>query len=155
MVLCLTMNIRRPRDTITTTDDLNVAPTTITKQMKAILLSNLITIDVMLFHQGGITQADTEITNVCTQISTHKRKRSRRLVGKSKIQRRKFRQRFNSYKSILENNVVVNLSSYKLNLHELSVINKGLGFVPYHLRIPFNSLDKYNNNILIVYSPRR
>jgi hypothetical protein len=96
----------------------------------------------MLFHQGGITQADTEITNVCTQISTHKRKRSRRLVGKSKIQRRKFRQRFNSYKSILENNVVVNLSSYKLNLHELSVINKGLGFVPYHLRIPFNSLDK-------------
>lgn len=43
------------------------------------------------------------------------------------------------------NNVVINLSSYKPTLDELSVINRGLGFVPAHYKPKY---DTINNDLL-------
>lgn len=54
----------------------------------------------------------------------------RRLWGTTRNSKRKNRRRFNLNKLMLQNNVVLNFSKYKLSIYETSVLNKGLGFVP-------------------------
>ena len=51
------------------------------------------------------------------------------------------RRTFNKNKSLLSNNVVVNHSSTILNIHEISVLNKGLGFVPSHYKPKFQTIN--------------
>lgn len=72
-------------------------------------------------------------------------KKSRRLTGRSKNQKRNFRKKRFKDDILLSSNVVVNLSSFKLSLAEISVINKGLGFVPSYLKPKF---DIINNDLL-------
>jgi hypothetical protein len=43
-------------------------------------------------------------------------------------------------KKLLTNNIVYNLSSYKLTFNQIKVLNKGLGFVPSHIPYNFNLL---------------
>lgn len=49
---------------------------------------------------------------------------------------------FNKTRNLLKHNVVVNLSDRKLNDYEISLLNKGLGFVPSHIRPCKSTFDK-------------
>lgn len=58
----------------------------------------------------------------------------RRLVGKNKHDKRWNRQFFHKKDNTFTNNKVVNLSDKTLNYHHLSVLNKGLSFVPINFK---------------------
>lgn len=66
----------------------------------------------------------------------------RRLVGKSKSNKRKNRRRYVRNRSILKNNVVFNFSKHVLNVDEISVLNKGFGFVPSFIKPKFIDIDR-------------
>jgi hypothetical protein len=73
---------------------------------------------------GGLTiELTTRIPTGC-----------RRLKGNNCTQRRSNQRKLLKRKAIITDNVIINLSSYALSYAELSVINKGLGFVPSHLK---------------------
>ena len=69
----------------------------------------------------------------------------RRLFGRTKSIKRKNRRKAIRNSNIINNNVVINLSSHVLSIAELSIINKGLGFVPTHLKPKF----KTNNDDIL------
>lgn len=63
--------------------------------------------------------------------------RRRRLYGKNKNSKRKiYKRKVLDFKKLFANNIVHNLSSYKLTYNQIKVLNKGLGFAPSH--IPYN-----------------
>ena len=66
----------------------------------------------------------------------------RRLVGKTKAKKRIMHNKQTALKRLLKNNIVLNFSSYKLSAAEISVINKGLGFVPAHFKPKFDTINK-------------
>ena len=66
----------------------------------------------------------------------------RHLVGKNKKSKRKYHRKIAKKKSILSNNVIINLSSYNLSVSEISVINKGLNFVPSHIKPSYQIINK-------------
>lgn len=66
---------------------------------------------------------------------------NRRLTGKSKRIKRTNRKTFIHNKELLLNNVVVNHSSAVLSIHEISILNKGLGFVPSHFKPNFQTIN--------------
>jgi hypothetical protein len=68
-------------------------------------------------------------------------KPKRRLCGKNKSNKRTLRRKFNNDKILLSTNIVVNHSSTVLNIHEISVLNKGLGFVPSHYKPNFQTIN--------------
>ena len=57
-------------------------------------------------------------------------KQHRRLETGNKHAKRKKRQNSNNIRNVYNNNIVTNLSDYKLSTPELLVLNKGLTFVP-------------------------
>lgn len=67
--------------------------------------------------------------------------RNRRLQGTNKHSKRRKRKCFNSKNWLLNNNMVTNLSSVTLTLDEISVLNKGLGFVPSHIKPKFKTIN--------------
>ena len=67
---------------------------------------------------------------------------NRRLKGTSKTQKRKFRKRFNFINNEKNNNIVINLSDKILTNPQISVLNKGLGFVPSNNIITIDQLNK-------------
>jgi hypothetical protein len=67
---------------------------------------------------------------------------NRRLVGKNKRSKRIQRSKFKKNLAVINSNVVINLSSYPLTVSELSLINKGLGFVPSHFKPKLDQLNK-------------
>jgi len=69
-------------------------------------------------------------------------KNRRRLKGKTKKQKRINNVKTNKFNKILKDNTVTNLSSHKLTKEQLSVLNKGLTFVPSHTRINYNTTHK-------------
>jgi len=64
--------------------------------------------------------------NICHTV--HKVKR--RLKGKTKNKKRHYRLESNKFSKILKDNIVINYSAHKLTKPEISLLNKGLGFVP-------------------------
>lgn len=74
-------------------------------------------------------------------MSTSSNFMNRRLVGKNKVEKRKLRRIFKKNQCIIDNNVVINLSSYSLTVAELSLINKGLGFVPTHFKPKISQIN--------------
>jgi len=64
----------------------------------------------------------------------------RRLPTGSRNHKRRITKANNKKLFQLKNNTVTNLSSYKLSLTELSLLNKGLTFVPHSDRINYNEL---------------
>ena len=98
-----------------------------------------------IFVPTGTT--DTENALHCRHsINAQKRKilkkPNRRLRGNNKNTRRKDRHKFNKIKNTLDNNIVINLSTYKLNNSEVCVLNKGLGFALTHLKPNYTNIDK-------------
>jgi hypothetical protein len=72
--------------------------------------------------------------------------------------KRKIYAKLKKNESILDinNNIVINLSSYKLKLHELLVLNKGLGFVPSHLKPKYEVVNtamlRFERKLQLYYS---
>ena len=69
----------------------------------------------------------------------------RRLFGKNAKSKRRNWNKNKQHRNILNNNVVINLSSHALTMAEISVIIKGLGFVPAHFKPKFSTI---NNDML-------
>lgn len=67
---------------------------------------------------------------------------TRRLKGKSKSQKRKIRKRLNCNNNVKNNNIVINLSDKILTNSQITVLNKGLGFVPNNNIITIDQLNK-------------
>ena len=67
--------------------------------------------------------------------------KNRRLTGINKSAKRKNRQDFLKRKSLIQNNLVTNLSNSKLTLNQLYVLNKGLSFVPSFLKPKSSEID--------------
>ena len=107
----------------------------------------MLTIDLVLIFVGGAPPFGREVlgdSNRSHLVKSLIVKPTRRLQGRSKTSKRKHRRRFIENSKILNDNVVYNLSDYKLNLNELKVLNKGLGFVPSHFIPKYCDID---NNI--------
>lgn len=85
-------------------------------------------------REAGLFAALDEITAVT--------KPRRRLWGSSKNSKRKNRQRFNRFKQILHDNVILNFSDHQLTRLEICVLNKGLGFVPSSFQPNFYDICK-------------
>lgn len=66
-------------------------------------------------------------------------------MGKNAKSKRRNWNKNKQHRNILNNNVVINLSSHALTMAEISVINKGLGFVPAHFKPKFSTI---NNDML-------
>jgi len=83
---------------------------------------------------GTITGTEIGKKQKLTQITDNtyhtKPKNRRRLKGKTKKQKRTNNVKTNKFNKILKDNIVINYSAYKLTKAELSLLNKGLGFVP-------------------------
>lgn len=95
----------------------------------------MITLDAIITVPfGGAATAGTNNTSIS--------KLRRRLVGRGKSNKRKNRRRFLYNKSILADNVVFNFSKHNLTVNEIRVLNKGLGFVPSHIKPRFDEIDK-------------
>jgi hypothetical protein len=67
---------------------------------------------------------------------------TRRLYGSNKKDKRFNYKKTLRNKDILNNNIVINLSSQELSITELAIINKGLGFVPTHLKPKYNTINE-------------
>ena len=79
------------------------------------------------------TTATTPITLVTQTIRTnHPRttKLHRRLHGKSRLQKRRYNNNRKKVKNTVKEDIVTNYSNYKLSSEELTLLNKGLGFIP-------------------------
>lgn len=85
---------------------------------------------------GGQDRSDVEPSEIGI-IETR-----RRLWGHSKAAKRKNRQRLIKNRLVLKENVVINLSQHKLSMHDISALNKGLGFVPATFRPSIRDIDR-------------
>lgn len=83
-----------------------------------------------------------ETTRLTTKDTATNKRLTRRLKGTTAKQKRRLNKKCNKTKQLLTNNAVTNLSSVKLSVVQLSVLTKGLTFVPSHTRISYNTTSK-------------
>jgi hypothetical protein len=93
-------------------------------------ITDLHTIPVQGGSQNKSTILAVDQTTIPGSTRSHDQRRSRRLKGKTKAQKRINNSKQNKLNNVLAHNIVVNYSTHILSKDEVFLLNRGLGFVP-------------------------
>jgi hypothetical protein len=115
---------------------------TLTNMMRMMTMMSLSDLEDRLFG-GNSARDDGQVAE--RNVSLHSSSKHRRHAGKTKTIKRRKRRALNKDRDLLQNNVIINLSCYQPSLDELRLLNKGLGFVPSHLK---PSLPTINSDMI-------